>query len=74
MKRKANLTQDEKKADSFAQFVMENSQDEQHTELTDTPGVSDFKERQFKLYVSGSTLRLYTRYEDALYYINFTAA
>ena len=42
--------------------------------LSETPSVKNIDERQFKLYLSGTTLQLHTKYEGNLYYIDFTAA
>ncbi len=40
--------------------------------LTDTPAVTNVDEKEFKLYYTGTKLRLYTKYEDTLYYLEFT--
>jgi len=40
--------------------------------LTETPSVSNIDEKSLKLYYTGAALRLYTKYEGTLYYLQFT--
>lgn len=54
------------------QHIFTRGEDKQLDLLTETPSLSNVDERSRKLYVSGVTLRLYTRYNDELYYFNFT--
>lgn len=40
--------------------------------LTEAPSEINVDEKSFKLYHTGSALRLYTKYEGTLYYLQFT--
>lgn len=40
--------------------------------LTETPSVKNVDERALKLYWTGAALRLYTKYNGTLYYIQFS--
>jgi hypothetical protein len=40
--------------------------------LTEAPSVSNIDEKTLKLYHTGAALRLYTKYEGTLYYLQFT--
>jgi len=42
--------------------------------LSDTPNAKTVDEKAFKLYWTGTALRLYTKYSGSLYYLEFTAA
>ena len=41
--------------------------------LVETPSAKNIDNLAFKLYWTGAALRLYTKYENSLYYLEFTA-
>ena len=40
--------------------------------LTEAPSVKNIDDQAFKLYWTGAALRLYTKYNGTLYYLQFT--
>lgn len=52
--------------------VEENAQDKQFDVSTSALATTNVGEKEFKLYYTGSELRLYTKYNGTLYYVVFT--